>query len=197
MATVVPAKIETSQKLPEQSNYNGLPRGDHLEPGRRSGDMAQLVPHRVWWLSIGKDIVAAEVPRKSQELQPYTRLPTPRIQCQEEESPQHLAVKTSGDSGCPGEKNCSWKPRRRPKGLTHRIACLPLLTSGSDRGATAQEAPETHKERLSCADSGQGLEGQPPLSFVELSSWAACKQALSCLFESFPCTANSESALAQ
>lgn len=76
MATVVPAKIETSQKLPEQSNYNGLPRGDHLESGRRSGDMAQLVPHRVWRLSIGKDIVQ-RCPGRARSCNPTPGSPPP------------------------------------------------------------------------------------------------------------------------
>lgn len=80
---------------------------------------------------------------------------TPRVLCQEEESPRHLQGKRSKDSVGPSQGDGRWPE-------THAPPETLLLTNthlGSGGGVAG-----THGGRLSCVASGQGLEEQLPLS---------------------------------
>lgn len=75
-------------------------------------------------------------PLRSEGFHSHTRIPSPESQYWEEESLQHLAVKMTKDSVCPGEMEGCWKYRCLFKGLTYRLTHLQALIVGSSGGTT-------------------------------------------------------------
>lgn len=88
-------------------------------------------------------------------------------------SPQNLTLKITGDSDHPGETEDCWKPSCPLIGPARRLICSQALTLCSGGGTAVWEVPETYGERLTCAVSERGLEGQVSLSLCRALLWCS------------------------
>lgn len=126
-------------------------------------------PHTcLWWFRIGGLPHPKRSPWRSEGPQPHIGFLSLEYQCWEEELPQHLAVKHSGDSDHPGKTEGCKKSRCPLKGPAHRFYRSQALTLGSSEGTVTQEESETYRERLTCMASVQGLERQLPFSLCKI-----------------------------
>lgn len=95
-------------------------------------------------------------PTKEQGTQaPHTRLPSPEYLCPEQESPQLLAVKNSGDSGYPSGKEGFGKSGPPFKGLVQTLT-LSLVEEG-DFGGIGDKG-----EKIEWCNFRATLEGKSP-----------------------------------
>lgn len=107
-------------------------------------------------LRIRRDILAAEVPLRSEESQLHHRFSSPEHQRQEEEPTLHLPVKIRGDSICQGRQESAKNPGKLIKGQ-HTILHLQVCTLDTSEGVVAQRGLESYRERLDCVSSRRGL----------------------------------------
>ena len=106
-------------------------------------------------------------PWRTEWSQPHTECHSPDHLCQEEESPQHAAMKISKNSIWVRQR--CWSPRHPLKGPTHSLTSWWMYSlSSSTRQAAAQKVPRTYGEEPNYLTSGRGLKGSSLYHFVSL-----------------------------
>ena len=88
---------------------------------------------------------------RSEGSQPHTGPPSPGFQCQEDKSPQLLAVKTSGGLG----SGRNWDSQAAPLKGSERTQDLHRLTpSGLQHQSSSWKGTSARGEQLKCLASG-------------------------------------------
>lgn len=156
-----------------QKNQPREPPEDSLNRTPENKDIKKRPEHRwrhetgwsqshVWWLRIGRDISAAEIPTEEQRVSVTHQAPKPRDPV--------LGKVVSTTANCEDQQrfHSIWVRQTASENRSILLKGLcsdsfihsQALTLSSSEGTAAQKAPETYREKLNCVAVGRG----PPLS---------------------------------